>query len=129
MEDTPITKLSPFIIEKTLSTLIKPKSVKKLLSNTLLVEVPKKTFSDLLLEQKYFYNLKIKSYLYNSLNLSKGVLRSPDLSLSTLDEIKTNFCKLGVTDAQIFSIKKNNQTILTHIFSVLTPQNLLPKYK
>ena len=62
MEDTPITKLSPFIIEKTLSSQTKPKSVKKLINNILLVEVPKKTFSDLLLKQKYLYDLKIKAY-------------------------------------------------------------------
>ena len=36
--------------------MIKPKSV-KLINNTLLVEVTKKTFSDLLLEQKYFYHI------------------------------------------------------------------------
>ena len=55
MEDIPITKLSPFIIEKTLNSFIKAKSVKKkLINNTLLIEVEKKTFSDLLLKQKYF---------------------------------------------------------------------------
>ena len=41
LEDTPITKLSPFIIEKTLNSLIKAKSVKKLINNTLLIEVEK----------------------------------------------------------------------------------------
>ena len=88
MEDTPITKLSPFIIEKTLNSFIKAKSIKKLINNTLLIEVEKNFFSDLLLKQKYFYNLKIKAYPHNTLNSSKGVVRSPDLSLCTLDEIK-----------------------------------------
>ena len=32
MEDTPIKKLSPFIIEKTLRSLIKPKSIKKIIN-------------------------------------------------------------------------------------------------
>ena len=59
-EDTPLTKLSPFIIEKTLSSMVKPKSVKKLVKNTLLVEVIKKTYSDLLLEQ-----ILLKSYNKN----------------------------------------------------------------
>ena len=63
MEATPITKLSSFIIEKIQLSLIKPKSVKKLINNTLLVKVSKKTFPDL--QQKYFYNLKIKTYPYN----------------------------------------------------------------
>ena len=62
MEDSPITKLSPFIIEKTLNSFIKAKSVKKLINNTLLIEVERNFFSDLILKQKYFYNLKIKVY-------------------------------------------------------------------
>ena len=77
------------------------------MNNTLLVGIPKKTL-DLLLEQKYFYNLKIKAYSYNYLNTSKGVVRRLDHSLCTLDEIKTNSYKQCVTDAQRISIKKNN---------------------
>ena len=75
-ENTPITKLSPFIIEKTVCSLIKPKSMKKLINNTLLVEVPKKTFSDLLLELRYFPNLKIKAYPHNS-EFVKGCSEKP----------------------------------------------------
>lgn len=37
-DDTPITKLSPFIIEKVLSAMVEPKSVKKLKNNTLLIK-------------------------------------------------------------------------------------------
>ena len=108
-EDTPMTKLSSIIIEK---------GCKKITNNTLLVEVPKKPFSDLLLEQKYCHNLKIKAYPHNSLNLSKSVVRSPNLSLCTLDEIKSNLCKQGVTDAKRISIKKNNQIISTNTYSL-----------
>ena len=67
-EDTPITKLFLSINEKTFSFMIEPKFVKKLTNNTLLVEVTKKTYLDLLLEQKSLYNLEIKSYHHNSLN-------------------------------------------------------------
>ena len=61
-------------------------SLKKLINNTLLVEVRKKTFLEPLLEQKYFHNLKIKTYLHNSLNSSKGAVTSPHLSLFTQDK-------------------------------------------
>lgn len=54
--------------------------------------------------------LKIKAYPHTSLNSSKGVVRSPDLSLCTLDEIKNNLRKQGVTDAQRILIKKKNPT-------------------
>ena len=60
--------------------------------------------------------LKIKAYPLNSLNLSKGVVRSPDLSLCILDEIKSNLCKQGVTDTKQISIKRNNQIILTNTY-------------
>ena len=36
-KDTPITKLSPFIIEETLGSMIKPRSMKKQAKNILLV--------------------------------------------------------------------------------------------
>ena len=39
------------------------------------------------------------------MNSSKGFVRSPDLSLCTLDEIKPNLCKQGVTDTQRISVK------------------------
>ena len=68
--------------------------------------------------------LKIKAYLHNSLNSSRNIVRSPDLSLCTIDEIKTNLYKQVFTDAQRISIQKNNQTILTitYILSSKTPK-------
>ena len=73
--------------------MIKLKFIKKLTNSTLLVEVTKKTYSDFLIEQKYFYNLKIKTYSYKSLDSSNSIMRSLDLSLCTKDEIKSKLCK------------------------------------
>ena len=80
--------------------------------------------SDLLLKQKYFYDLKIKVYPYNTLNSSKGVVRNPDFSRCILDEIKNNLRKQGVTNAKQISIKRNNQTIPTntYILNINTPK-------
>ena len=111
----------PSLSKKTLSSLIKPKSVKKINQ-----QYPaKKTFLDLLQEQKYFHNLKIKAYLHNSLNLSKSVVRSIYFSLCTLDKIKSNLCKQGITDAKRISIKRNNQIISTntYILNFNTPKS------
>ena len=68
------------------------------------------------LEQKYFHNLKIKASPHNSLNSLKGVVKSLDLSLCTLDEIKSNLRKQGVTNAKRISIKWNNQVISTNTY-------------
>ena len=43
-------------------------------------------------------------------------MRSPDLSPCTLDEIKNNLHKQGVTDAKQISIKRNNQIIPTNTY-------------
>ena len=43
-------------------------------------------------------------------------MRSLDLSLCTLDELKNNLCKQGVTDAKQISIKRNNQIIPTNTY-------------
>ena len=97
-EDKPMSKLSHFVIEKTLSGLFTPVSVKKLGNDTLLVEVNKKPYADILLEIKSFGGLKIKAFAHLSLNTSKGVVRSSELSLCTLDELKSHLANQGVTD-------------------------------
>ena len=81
LEDKSLTKISPFVIHKVISGIVKPVSVKKLKNGTLLIEVDKKTYADNLLNMKFFTNLKIKSYAHASLNSSKGVVRSAELSL------------------------------------------------
>ena len=104
------------LLKKPLTVLLKQNLLKKLINDTLLIEAEKIFLLNLLLKQKYFYNLKIKVYPHNTLNLSKGVVRSPDLSLCTLDEIKNNLRGQGVTDAKQISIKRNNQIIPTNTY-------------
>ena len=84
--------------------MIKLKSVKKLANNTVLMK-SLRTHLDLLLKQKSFYNIKIKTYSHNCLNSSKCVVRSPDPSLCSVDEIKTTLRKQGVTET--WNSKKN----------------------
>ena len=76
-----MSKLSPFVIEKTLSGLFTPVSVKKLGNGTLLVEVNNKPYVDILLRKHIIGGLKIKAIAHLSLNTSKGVVRSSKLSL------------------------------------------------
>ena len=64
LEDKPMSKFSPFVIEKTLSGLFTPISVKKLSNGTLLVEVTKKTNTDILLKIKSFGGVQIKRHLH-----------------------------------------------------------------
>ena len=107
-EEFPLSKLSPFKIEKVLSKNLKSKTVKKLKNGTLLIEIHNKNQSDELLKWKHFDNIKIKTYPHNSLNTYKGVMKSHKLSLCTLDEIKTNLKDQNVTE-----FKLKNTYILT----------------
>ena len=127
LEDKPMSKLSPFVIEKTLSGLFTPVSVKKLSNGTLLVEVNKKPYADILLKIKTFGGLKIKAFAHLSLNTSKGVVRSSELSLCTLDELKSHLQNQGVTDIKRISIKRNDEIINTNTYIVTFNKSSLPK--
>ena len=72
--ETLITNLSPFVIEKIISSNNKPITVKKkkLKNQTLLVEVEKRNV-DFLLKMTRFYNITVKTYPHKSLNIGKGL--------------------------------------------------------
>ena len=65
-KEIPLSKLSPFKIEK-ISKSLKPKTVKKKLKNgTLLIEICNKNQADEILKWKHFDDIKIKTYPHNS---------------------------------------------------------------
>ena len=70
-----ITNLSPFVIEKVISTNLTPITVKKL-KVKLLVEAKKRKHADFLLKMTKFHNNSVKTYPHKSLSVSKGVMRS-----------------------------------------------------
>ena len=74
--DEPLTKLSPFVIEKVLVSVAgSPKSVKKLNSGSLLVEVEKPKHADNLMKLSRFFEIPAKCYPHTSLNTSRGIIR------------------------------------------------------
>ena len=71
-----------------------------------------------------FHNISVKTYPHKSLNVSKGVVRSKELSLCTIEEIKREIKKKGVTKVKRVSIKKEGKTIETNTYimqTALTP--------
>ena len=86
--ETPITNLSPFLIEKVISSYMTPVNVKKQKNQIPLVEVDKRKNDDFLLKMTKFYTINVKTYPQKSSNISKGVVRSKELSLCTIEEIK-----------------------------------------
>ena len=60
-----------------------------------------------------FHNISVKTYPHKSLNVSKGVVRSKELSLYTIEEIKREIKKQSVTEVKRVLIKKEEKTIET----------------
>ena len=70
-----------------------------------------------------FYNIPVKTYLHKSLNVSKGVVRSKELSLCTIEEIKREIKKQGATGVKRVSIKKGGKMETnTYIMAFNTPK-------
>ena len=127
LDEKQLTKINPIVIEKTISGIVKPVSVKKINNGTLLIEVDKKPYADNLLKMNNFAGLKIKSFPHISLNSSKGVARSSELSLCTLDEIKTYLKPQGVSDVKRISIKRNDEIINTNTYIFTFNRSQVPK--
>ena len=62
-----------------------------------------------------------------SLNTSKGVIRSSELSLFTLDELKSHLQTQSVTDIKRISIKRNDEIININTYIVTFNKSSLPK--
>jgi hypothetical protein len=70
----PVAALSPFVIEKSISSSIgTPKSVKKLKSGCLLVECERRGQADNIMRMKTFFDVPVTSFAHTTLNSSKGV--------------------------------------------------------
>ena len=83
-----ISKLSPFVIEKQITSFIgTPKSVKSLKNGSLLVEISTKQQYLNLLKQDVFFKVPVKIYAHPFLISSKGVIRCRDLENCETDEI------------------------------------------
>ena len=116
LQDTQLDQLSPFLIEKIISSRSNPKTVKKLRIGNLLVQVESKKHAENLLKMEKFHNLKCRAYPHAKLNTSKGVGRSKELSLATLEEIETAFKKQGIKENRRVTNRRNDETILIHTY-------------
>ena len=62
IEETPISKLSPFLIQKTIETHPKPINIKKAMNNTIIIHATNQKQSEKILKWKQFGKLNIKTY-------------------------------------------------------------------
>ena len=77
--EEPLTKLSPFVIQKVLVSIAgNPKSVKKLNSGALLVVVERPKHAENLMKIMRFHQTPAKCTPHGNLNRSRGIIRCPD---------------------------------------------------
>ena len=134
-DGTPITNLSPFVIEKQIEAIIgTPKSVKKLKNKTLLVETTRKSQTENLLKIKNIFNLNVNVSEHKTLNTSKGIIKDRTLK----GESEANICEYlqnqGVIAVKRFTIKKNydvieTNTLLLTFNTVTVPKSLKIFYR
>ena len=74
-----------------------------------------------------FHTINVKTYPHKSLNISKGVVRSKELSLCTIDKIKKEMKKQGVTEVKRGTIKKEGKLIETNTYIMTFDQPKIPE--
>ena len=86
-ESLPVTKLSPFAIDKGFQALIsgRLRSIKRLRNGTFLVECDAKKQSDLLLKSQKLVDRPMKVSIHPTLNSSRGVIRCRELAGIDID--------------------------------------------
>ena len=106
-----ITKLSPFVVEKTISGILgTPKSIKNLRNGTLLVECATQYQTKNLLAINQFFNHKAKAYPHPTLNSSRGVdIPKVDAELQRLFAVAVQ--RPGILLGSVKLMKSNVQIV------------------
>ena len=115
IEETPITKLSLFLIKKTIETHCKPINIKKAMNNTIIIQTTNQKQTEKILKGKQFGKLNIKTYPHPTLNFSKGVIKSPHLASCSLEEIRRHLKPQGVTDEENLHTQRNQDHRHKHL--------------
>ena len=127
LEEVCLAKLSPFLIEKVISTRASPKNVKKIRNGILLVDVDSRRQTENILKIKTFHTTKCRAYPHEKLNTSKGFTRSRELALATEDGITSALGKQGVTNIKRISIRKGEERIQTNTYILTFSKPQTPK--
>ncbi|XP_062616032.1 uncharacterized protein LOC134277735 [Saccostrea cucullata] len=125
----PLTKVSPFLIQKGIQGVIgTPKSVKKLKSGALLIEVSKKQQSSSLLALNTLADIPVIGKIHSGLNQSKGILYDRDHDLDDIpeQEIQSKLESQGVISVKRFMKKRNDNIEATNTYLLTFCSPTLP---
>ena len=127
-QDRQMSSLFPFVIEITLHGIAGvQKSVKKLRSGDLLVEYTNRKHIENLLRTEKFFDFDVTVSLHTSLNTCKGVVRCPDLSGCSEQEILENMREQGVIAVRRIKIRRDGTLKDTNTVIFTFSTSVLPK--
>lgn len=123
-----LSKMSPFLINKYITNAAGVvKNIRKQRSGELLVEAVNITQANSLLKIKNFGDLNIQAFGHKTLNYTKGVIYSPELSMVSDDEFKEELNSQKVCDAKRIINRKNGETKPTNLVILTFDTPVLPK--
>ncbi|XP_023232259.1 uncharacterized protein LOC111632122 [Centruroides sculpturatus] len=115
--ETPLSKRSPFLIQKLFeSTIGHLKKIQKLRSGDLLVEAASPQQSEKLLKMKSLGDIRVTIAPQTSLNSSRGVISEIDLMSEYESDIQIGLSDQGVTAVRRISIHRDGKLIPTKHF-------------
>ena len=127
--ETPLSKLSPFAIQKAIEGIAgEPKSVRRLGFANLLIEVAKKSHCDNLLAAKQFAGVAVSISPHRNLNTKKGVVRCPDLAGCSEYELLEELKSQKVVDVKRIKVKRDRELMNTNTLILTFGASQLPNY-
>jgi hypothetical protein len=132
--DQPLTKISPFAVEKGIKGWVGDvKNVKRLQSGNLIIEVDKKSHVINLLKLETLVSIPVRASPHRSLNTSKGVIRESSLAGIEDTELTTELKSQGVISAKRINQKregvlKPTNTIILTFNSANQPKSIKAGY-
>ena len=126
----PLTKLSPFLVEKAIQGRFgSVKKVTKMKSGALLVEAARPTQAKMILDTTMLINTEVRATAHRSLNTSKGVIRDygRDLYSMTESEILKELATQGVENVSQFILKKDGKEIKTNTWFITFSTSVPPE--
>ena len=128
-DSLPVTKLSPFAIDKGFQALIsgRLRSIKRLRNGTFLVECDTKKQSDLLLKSQKLVDRPMTVSIHPTLNSSRGVIRCRELAGMSETDIRDELSEQGVILVKRIRRKEDGQDKDTNTLFLTFCNANLPK--
>ena len=129
--EKPLTKMSPFVIQKTIQSVAGDvKKVTKMKNGSLLVECQRHQQSENLLSLKTILNIPVSVTPHRTLNFCQGIVRDRDHDLADMseEEICNELKPQNITQVKRFTKKSEGQTIKLNTYLLTFGLSSLPSH-